>query len=501
MSPTLRGLALRTLLPAFPGTHPPAWALRLVEQGLGGFALFGYNIVDGAQVASLTAALRSARPDVIVATDEEGGDVTRLCYAHGSPYPGNAALGVVDDVALTERIYHAIGSELASLGITLDMAPAVDVNTADDNPAIGTRSFGADAVRVAAHAAAAVVGLQSAGVAACAKHFPGHGATEMDSHHDLPVVDAPLDVLRERELPPFQAAIAAGVRAVMTAHIQVPVLTGDEPATFSSATLTALLRGEMGFTGAVVSDALEMQGASGPIGVPEAAVRALVAGNDLLCFGGELPKSADVEAVVEATATAIVNAVWERRLSAERLDAAAARNATLAGAAGIARGGGAPDADLGLAAARRALRIEGALPDAMANALVVQLEPPATIAVGEVPWGLSPHVPGVETVRMLDASRGPAVAEAIVARAGARPVVVVSRDTHRHQWARALVERLSAEHPDVVLVEMGWPAAWRPYGARAYVATYGAARANARAAADLLLTPTVILDDFAPHRG
>jgi beta-N-acetylhexosaminidase len=486
VSPTLRGLALRTLLPAFPGTHPPAWALRLVEQGLGGFALFGYNIVDAAQVASLTAALRSARPDVIVATDEEGGDVTRLCYAHGSPYPGNAALGVVDDVDLTRRIYHAIGAELASLGITLDMAPAVDVNTADDNPAIGTRSFGAHAARVAAHAAAAVVGLQSAGVAACAKHFPGHGATEMDSHHDLPLVDAPLDVLRERELPPFRAAIEAGVRAVMTAHIRVPVLTGEEPATFSSATLTALLRGEMGFTGAVVSDALEMQGASGPIGVPEAAVRALVAGNDLLCFGGELPKSADVEAVVDATATAIVNAVRERRLSAERLDVAAARNATLAGGS-VAGAGAGPDTELGLTAARSALRIEGTLPDAMASALVVQLEPPATIAVGEVPWGLSPHVPGVETVRLSDGSRGPAVAEAIAARAGARPIVLVSRDTHRHSWARALVERVSAGHPDVVLVEMGWPAAWRPSGARAYVATYGAARANARAAAELLL--------------
>ena len=163
---TLRGLALRTLLPAFPGTLPPEWALRLAREGLGGFALFGYNIVDADQVAELTAQLRSARPDLIVAADEEGGDVTRLCYAQGSPYPGNAALGVVDDVDLTQGIYRAIGEELAAVGITLDMAPAVDVNSADDNPAIGTRSFGADPQRVAAHAAAAVAGLQNAGVAA-----------------------------------------------------------------------------------------------------------------------------------------------------------------------------------------------------------------------------------------------------------------------------------------------------------------------------------------------
>ena len=108
-TPTLLGLALRTLLPAFPGTHPPPWALRLVDEGLAGFALFGYNIVETEQVTALTEALRSVRPDVIIATDEEGGDVTRLCYAHGSHYPGNAALGAVDDVELTRGIYRAIG--------------------------------------------------------------------------------------------------------------------------------------------------------------------------------------------------------------------------------------------------------------------------------------------------------------------------------------------------------------------------------------------------------
>ena len=486
---TLRGLALRTLMPAFPGTRPPAWALRLVQEGLGGFALFGYNIADAGQIAALTTALRSARADVIVATDEEGGDVTRLCYAQGSPYPGNAALGVVDDVELTRGIYRAIGSELAEVGITLDMAPAVDVNTADDNPTIGTRSFGANAARVSAHAAAAVVGLQSAGVAACAKHFPGHGATEMDSHHDLPLVDASMELLWVRELPPFAAAIAAGVRSIMTAHIRVPVLTGDLPATFSSETMNRLLRKEMGFTGAVVSDALEMQGASGAIGIPEAAVRALVAGNDLLCFGGELAKFPNAEAVIEATATAIVDAVREGRLTAERLDEAAARNATLSGIAGLGSANGV-DPNLGLVAARRALRIEGTLPPALERSVVIQLEPTATVAVGEVPWGLAPYVAGVETLRMADAHDGGvdrATAEAIAARATDRPVVVVSRDTHRHPWARALVELLSTQHPAVVLVEMGWPAAWRPSGALAYVATYGAARANARAAAEVLL--------------
>src|SRR4051812_23222347 len=330
---TLRELALRVLLPAFPGTTAPGWALDLVREGLGGFALFGNNIADVEQVAALTATLRAARPDVIIATDEEGGDVTRLCYANGSPYPGNAALGVVDDVDLTRAIYRAIGGELAAVGITLDMAPAVDVNSADDNPAIGTRSFGADPGRVAAHAFAAVTGLQEAGVAACAKHFPGHGATEMDSHLDLPLVDASVETLWRRELPPFEAAVAAGVRAVMTAHIRVPVLTGDLPATFSPETLLGLLRKDLGFTGAIISDGLEMRGASGAIGLPEAAVRALIAGNDLLCLGGESAKPPAHGALdmIESTVAAIIEAVRVGRLTADRLAESAARNALLAG--------------------------------------------------------------------------------------------------------------------------------------------------------------------------
>ncbi len=195
------------------------------------------------------------------------------------------------------------------------------------------------------------------------------------------------------------------------------------------------------------------------------------------------------EAIIEAAASAIVDAVREGRLTAGRLEEAAARNARLSGASGLDRANGV-DPSLGLVAARRALRIEGTLPPSLEHSIVVQLEPPATIAVGDVPWGLAPYVNGVETVRMADALDGGierTVAEAIVGRANGRPVVVVSRDTHRHPWARTIVELLSARHPAVVLVEMGWPAAWRPTGAQAYVATYGAARANARAAAELLL--------------
>jgi beta-N-acetylhexosaminidase len=474
--PTERELALRTLLPAFPGAVAPDWARRLVAEGLGGFALFGANVVDREQLTGLTAALRAERPDVVLAIDEEGGDVTRLCYATGSPYPGNAALGAVDDLDLTRAIYRSIGAELVAVGVTLDMAPAVDVNSTDDNPAIGTRSFGPDPFRVAAHAMAAVTGLQEAGVAACAKHFPGHGATELDSHLDLPLVDATEELLWRRELPPFQAAVAAGVRAVMTAHIRVPFLTGELPATFSSEALVRLLRKELGFGGTIVSDGLEMRGASGAIGVPEAAVRALAAGNDLLCIGGEYAKPGTVgaEEIIEATVAAIIEAVRAGRLSAERLAEAAARNALLA----IPRPPAPPawSEEIGLTAARRALRVEGQLPP-LHDALVIQLDGPASAAVGEVPWGL----PAATVLRPPLA----AAVDEVRAAAQARPVVVLSRDTHRVPWAREFVEALAAAQP-VVLVEMGWPAAWRPAGIVAYVATHGASRATSRALAELL---------------
>jgi len=208
--PGLRRLALRTLLAAFPGPTAPAWATQLVAEGLAGHVLFGFNVADRAQLAALTAQLQEARPGVLIGIDEEGGDVTRLAHLEGSPYPGNAALGIVDDADLTRRVYRAIGADLREAGVNLDLAPTVDVNTTDDNPIIGTRSFGSDPARVAAHAAAAVTGLQQAGVAACAKHFPGHGATVADSHLELPVVDAPLGKARrdhDRRSRPLAVAL------------------------------------------------------------------------------------------------------------------------------------------------------------------------------------------------------------------------------------------------------------------------------------------------------
>jgi beta-N-acetylhexosaminidase len=191
-----------------------------------------------------------------------------------------------------------------------------------------------------------------------------------------------------------------------------------------------------------------------------------------------------VEAVVGATAAAKVGPAASGRLTRDRLEEAVARTDALARAP-LGRVDGV-DPHLGLVAARRALRVEGDLPAVLPDGLVIQLEPPAPVAVGEVPWGLATDVAGVETLRLPEAGDG--AEDAILARAVGRPLVLVSRDTHRHPPARALAEALSARHPAVVLVEMGWPAAWRPAGLLAYVATYGAAPVNARAAAEILRT-------------
>ena len=313
---SLERLAAACLLPGFEGLEPPDWLLGWAERGLGGVLLFSRNVENREQVAALTAAL----PGLVVAIDEEGGDVTRLEHATGSSYPGNYALGVVDDGELTERVGAAIGSDLAQVGVTLDLAPVADVNTNPRNPVIGVRSFGSEPELVSRHVAAYVRGLQSAGVAACAKHFPGHGDTEGDSHLELPTAAGDL----ADALPPFRAAIGAGVRAIMTAHIRVPELD-DAPATLSRRILHDLLRVKLGFGGVVVTDALDMKGVA-TVGT-ECAARALAAGADALCLGAGVGPEP-----VETAQRAIVEAVRAGRLPKERLAEAAGRVADMAAA-------------------------------------------------------------------------------------------------------------------------------------------------------------------------
>ena len=485
--PSLRRLAEAILVPPFPGTTVPDWMRAALGRGLAGVTLYGRNVADPDQVAALTAQLRATADEPVIAIDEEGGDVTRIAHQTGSPYPGNAALGAVDDPQLTREIYRQLGSDLADVGINFDLAPIADVNSASDNPIIGTRSFGADTELVARHAAAAITGLQSAGIAACAKHFPGHGSTRDDSHHIMAMVDGDLDELRRRDLPPFIAAIAAGVRAIMPGHLLVPGLTGGLPATWSAAAVTGLLRGELGFTGVIITDALEMRAVSDPHGMPEAAVRTLAAGVDLLCLGNDQDEQSYL-----AVRDTLAGAVAEGRLPAGRLEEAGSRVAELRGwlraRASAADGlpvNGDSGGQAGLSVARRALRVSG-LSSPLADPVVVELRPERNIAVGAVPWGLGPWLD--DNVVRLDVSqngtdRTSAIA-GVLARAVGRPLVVVVRDAHRHPAAQQVTTELLAARPDAVVVEMGLPV-WRP-ASGGYVATYGAARPNGRAAAEVL---------------
>ncbi|MFD5519924.1 glycoside hydrolase family 3 protein [Streptomyces sp. NPDC127066] len=323
---TLTRDALTVLQPGFTGTTAPDWLLRRLGEGLASVGLFGRNIASPGQLAALTAQLRVERDDVLVAIDEEGGDVTRLEVRTGSSFPGNHALGAVDDVALTEEVALELGRRLAACGVNLNWAPSADVNSNPANPVIGVRSFGADTGLVARHTAAYVRGLQAAGVAACTKHFPGHGDTAVDSHHALPLIDADLSVLQSRELVPFRAAIAAGSRAVMSAHILVPALDPDRPATLSRRILTGLLREELGYEGLIVTDGMEMQAIAATYGIERGSVLAIAAGADAICVGGGLADDDTVRRLRDA----LVSAVRSGELPEERLADAANRVRELA---------------------------------------------------------------------------------------------------------------------------------------------------------------------------
>jgi len=503
--PLLTRLADAILIPPFPGASAPGWILDALGRGLAGVTLFGQNISAPDQVRALTARLLAAcapaGADPVIAIDEEGGDVTRVAFSDGSPYPGNAALGAVDDIVLTRAVHQAIGADLAALGINFNLAPCADVLDAADSPAVGTRSFGADTALVSRHTAAAVAGLQDAGVAACTKHFPGHGRTGTDTHLAIATIEGGLDELRRRDLPPFTAAIGAGTAAIMPSHLRVPELTGELPATVSGAALTGLLRGELGFTGVIVSDALEMRATRDLFGIPRAAVLAVAAGTDLLCLGRDGGEE-DYLAVREA----LVAAVRDGMLDGARLEEAADRVARLRG--GLARtrrdrdggagGDGVPrhgvDRDgmagmvadrarIGLTAARRALRATGPR-RALSAPVIIEVEPRENIAAGRFGWGLGPWAPA-GSVRRVSAAGILAGATAILAEAAGRSLVAVVRDAHRDQNTRSLVGALLAARPDLVLVEMGLPF-WRPPEGTSYLATYGASRASAHAAAEWL---------------
>ena len=273
------------------------------EFDLGGIILFARNVEAPEQVAEVSREAQSLTQELPlwVSVDQEGGRVARL-KAPFTKWPPMATLGRSGDERLAERFARALAVELKAVGISLDYTPVLDIHTNPENPVIGDRALAERAEDVARLGRAIITALQDEGIAACGKHFPGHGDTSTDSHHELPLIDHPPDRLEAVELVPFRAAIEAGVAAIMTAHILIPALDQERPATLSPAIVDGMLKKELGYGGLVLSDDLEMRAISGKHGVPEATVAAIAAGCDavLMCGAAQEQQVAALEALIRA---------------------------------------------------------------------------------------------------------------------------------------------------------------------------------------------------------
>lgn len=321
---TLRQKLGQMVMCGFDGTVPSESILRLIrDYRVGGVIYFRRNIGTVTEVAELSRSLREVHdalggPPLWIAVDQEGGMVARI-DRDAAVVPGNMALGAAGKPEYAYEAARISGVELRQMGINLNFAPCVDVNNNPANPVVGVRSFGEDPELVAALGAAAVQGFQEAGVSACAKHFPGHGDTAADSHHELPLVPHSRERLEQVELPPFRRAMEAGVDAVMTAHVRFPAWEpGGVAATLSPAILSGLLREELGFDGVVVTDCLEMNAISQTVGVGRGAVLAVAAGADMVLVSHR--EDRQVEALESLYAAALSG-----ELPMERIDEAVAR--------------------------------------------------------------------------------------------------------------------------------------------------------------------------------
>ena len=302
--------AARLLCIGFPGTRPTRELEELVELGVRSVILFARNAGERDQVAetisSIKALARDPADPILVCVDQEGGETIRFREGfHPPPFMREVGAQGPESAA---RIGAALAADLRPVGVDLDLAPVVDVDSNPANPVIGRRSFGRDPDLVGRCGAALVQSMQAGGVAACGKHFPGHGDTDSDSHHDLPVLRHDRGRLDLVELPPFRAVIEAGVAAIMTTHVVFEAIDPGVPATMSRAAIDGLLRQELGFDGVVISDDLEMAAIAdlpeleGDLG--EAAVRAVEAGVDLvLCCHEPQRQRRVVEAIADAIAS------------------------------------------------------------------------------------------------------------------------------------------------------------------------------------------------------
>lgn len=329
MEQDLREKVGQLFMVGFDGLQPDDHIRRLIrEYKVGGVILFRRNVQSPAQVSQLCHELQQLNAEVsesplLISIDQEGGMVMRIEQGV-TPIPSAMAFQAAGSVPDCERMNRVSGDEMRQLGINLMLAPVLDINNNRDNPVIGVRAYGEDAATVIDYGLAAMRGQQSAGVAVTAKHFPGHGDTATDTHHAMAQVGHDKARLQAVELAPFRAAIAAGVDAIMTAHVMFPAFEGGAgvPATLSKNVLSGLLRGEMDFEGAIISDCLEMAAIADGVGVAQGALGTLQAGADIaLISHSQARQIAAIETVIQA--------VQDGAISMQQIDAAVARVARL----------------------------------------------------------------------------------------------------------------------------------------------------------------------------
>jgi len=454
--------ANRCLVVGFTGHTAPDELRRLVAEGLGGVILAARNVRDSDQLRALTDSLRAEREDVLVSIDSEGGGIGHLERTGVPLTPGSLALGVVDDVKVTGAVAGALASHLAALGITVSYSPVADVQLERTNPIVRLRSFGSDPELAARHTEAWIRAHQAAGVASCAKHFPGHGSTTVDSHIGLPVDARSIEELFATDLIPFQAAISAGTELIMTAHVVYPALD-NVPATLSRRILTDLLRTELNFQGVVVTDALEMKAIADQVGEAAGAAAAINAGADIV-----LVAKPDLDLWLSCRDSAATGADPEALLvAAERVRSLSARCATPAAPP-------ASDRDAGLNAARQALRTRP-IPAKLVDPYVVDLYKAPHPALGWAGTDLVTHLQS-DGIAVTD---GELDIAAVLSEAADRQLVIATDDPVLRPWQAEARGALLSARPDAVLISTGMPEDDE-------FCTFGRGEANLQAAAELL---------------
>lgn len=438
---------------------PPQFESLLADWGVGGVLYFERNLATPTQTAALSTSLQRLAadanlPPLLIGIDEEGGPVTRVPW--GAAPPSAMAMGATRDGSLAAEMGAAIGDELRALGITINFAPVLDVNVNPDNPVIGVRSFGDDPSLVGRLGSQFAAGLQRADVLACGKHFPGHGATVTDSHHDLPVVPHGRERLDRVELAPFRRAVEAGIDAVMTTHVAFPAVTGaeDRPATIAPSVITGLLRDALGFEGLVVTDCLEMDAISSGVGTVAAAVQAVEAGCDLLTISHTPERQ-------RAAMRAVREAVRSGRLSESRLDESvervlAAKRAVAA--AGTASPAWAPAAERVADVATRTAREAVTLVRDRARTL--PLDGPVTVVTFDSD---DPSAASGDLATAVDAPDCPVTHRTGEVPAGDDPVVVGTTDAAADAEQARVVRELAASDVPHVVVALS-----NPYDLRAF---------------------------------